>query len=298
MTWKPTSTELGLATLPIAAIVATTTNADITGAFSYDSIAMAQEFGGGEVAVVVQDLYFISNDPNDVVRAAFDLLLEPSAQIDYYLAPGAFGWMPGNPGDPFDTTSVRRADSFVTTGGFGDDGSMPFQIPGAGASSRLDPDFGDPNAPYPGFAAGWYDDSPSTPAGRVRDTPLGTLGTFLGRFAYVGNPWDTPRFKSRISASWNQGIGTPDQSASFLINWIPSPATLGLFALTGLRRSSRRRNRAFPEPWSVLQGKPRKTTWSPSAEFDSVWFRANGPRFRAPPERRRAGPPAPGTANS
>ena len=242
VTWKPTLTELGVATLPIAAIVATTTNADITGVFSYDSIVVTQEFGGGEVTVFLQDLYFISNDPNDAVRAAFDLLLEPSAQIDYYQAPGAFRWNPGNIGGPLDTESLRQADSFVTIGGFGDDGSTPLQIPGARASSRLDPDFGDPNAPYPGFAAGWFDDSPSTPAVRVHEAPLGTFGTFVGRHAYVGNPRDAPRFKSRISANWNQGIGTPDESASFLINWIPSPAPLGLFALASLRRSSRRRN--------------------------------------------------------
>jgi len=113
-----------LASVCTATMIATTTNADITGAFTYDSTVMAQDFGGGEILVFVQDLYFISNDSNDVVRTAFDLLLEPSAQIDYYQAPGGLGWAPSNIGGPFDTDSVRRADSFVTIGGFGDDAKI------------------------------------------------------------------------------------------------------------------------------------------------------------------------------
>ena len=48
--------------------------------------------------------------------------------------------------------------------------------------------------------------------------------------------------RSRISASWNQGIGTPDESASLLINRIPAPAPLGLLAVAGLRGSSGRRD--------------------------------------------------------
>lgn len=232
-----------LASVCTATMIATTTNADITGAFTYDSTVMAQDFGGGEILVFVQDLYFISNDSNDVVRTAFDLLLEPSAQIDYYQAPAALGWAPSNLGGPFDTDSVRRADSFVTIGGFGDDASTPLQIPGAGANTGLGSGFEDPDAPFPGFAAGWFDESSSTPAGGVHDTPLGTLGTFVGRFSYTfnGSPSESTLYKSRLSATWNQGLGTPDQSASFLINFIPSPASLGIFALAGLRRSSRRR---------------------------------------------------------
>ncbi len=241
--FQMTLRTLALATIPTAAFLATTTDADITGAFSYDSSVTAQDFGGGEITVFVQDLYFISNDPNDVVLGAFDLLLEPSAQIDYYQAPGGLGWAPSNIGGPFDTDSVRRADSFVTIGGFGDDASTPLQIPGAGANTGLGSGFEDPDAPYPGFAAGWFDESSSTPAGRVHDTPLGTLGTFVGRFSYTfdGNPWESTLYKSRISATWNQGVETPVESQSFLINWIPSPATLGVFALAGVRRSSRRR---------------------------------------------------------
>jgi len=234
---------LARATIPTTAILATTTHADITGAFSHDSFVTAEEFGGGEITVFVQDLYLISNDSNDVVRSAFDLLLEPSAQIDYYQAPGGLGWAPSNIGGPFDTDSVRRADSFVTIGGFGDDASTPLQIPGAGANTGLGSGFEDPDAPFPGFAAGWFDESSSTPAGGVHDTPLGTLGTFVGRFSYTfnGSPSESTLYKSRLSATWNQGLGTPDQSASFLINFIPSPASLGIFALAGLRCSSRRR---------------------------------------------------------
>ena len=230
--------------LPIASVIAGRgLHADITGAFTVDSIRPAQDFGGSEISVFVQDLYLVSNDANDVVRSAFDLFLEPSAQISYYQAPGGVGWAPFNVGGPFDTDSVRRADSFVTIGGFGDDASTPLQIPGAGASTGLGSGFEDPDAPYPGFAAGWFDESSSTPSGRVHDTPLGTLGTFVGRFSYAfdGDPSESTLYKSRLSAIWNQGLGAPDQSASFLINFIPSPASLGIFALAGLRRSSRRR---------------------------------------------------------
>ena len=230
-----------LTTLSIVAISSTAANADITGAFSYDSIIMADQFGGGQVPVFVQDLYFISNDPNDVVLAAFDLFLEPTARIDYYQAPLGYRWNPGNIGGIFDTESVRRADSFVTIGGFGAEASTPLQFPGAGSATQLDPNFGGRDTPYPGTAAGWFNASPPTLAGAVHDTPLGTLGTFVGRFSYAGDPWDSPLYKSRISAAWNQGIGTPGESEAFLINWIPAPATLGLFTLAGLRNSSRRR---------------------------------------------------------
>ena len=243
-TFQMSLSTLAHATIPTTAILATTTHADITGAFSHDSFVTAEDFGGGEITVFVQDLYLISNDSNDVVRSAFDLLLEPSAQIDYYQAPGGLGWAPSNIGGPFDTDSVRRADSFVTIGGFGDDASTPLQIPGAGANTGLGSGFEDPWAPYPGVGASWFDQSPSTPAGKVHETPIGTLGTFVGRFSYAfdGSPSESTLYKSRISATWNQGLGTPDQSDSFLINWIPSPATLGIFALGGLRGSSRRRD--------------------------------------------------------
>ena len=241
LTPKISMRRASLTTFSIVAISSAAANADITGAFSFDSISMADQFGGGQVPVFVQDLYFISNNPDDVVLAAFDLLLEPTAQIDYYQAPLGYGWNPGNIGSIFDTESVRRADSFVTIGGFGSDASTPLQIPGAGDTTQLDSNFGGPETSFPRTAAGWFNASPPTLAGAVHDTPLGTLGTFVGRFSYVGDPWDSPLYKSRISASWNQGIGTPGDSASFLINWIPSPATLGLFALAGLRNSSRRR---------------------------------------------------------
>ena len=102
----------------------------------------------------VQDLYFISNDPNDVVLAAFDLFLEPTARIDYYQPPLGYGWNPGNIGGIFDTESVRRADSFVTIGGFNAEASTPLQIPGAGGATQLDPNFGGWDTPYPGTAAG------------------------------------------------------------------------------------------------------------------------------------------------
>ena len=166
------------------------------------SVVMLEQFGGGEVAVFVQDLYFISNDPNDVVLAAFDLQLEPTAQIDYDQAPLAYGGNPGNIGGIFDTESVRRADWFVTIGGFGSDASTPLQIPGAGGDTQFDPNFGVPDTAYPDAAAGWFNSVPSTLAGAVHDTPLGTRGTFIGRFSYLGYPWDSPLYKSRISGRW------------------------------------------------------------------------------------------------
>ena len=72
MTWNTATKKFSLAIIPTTAILVTTTNADITGAFSYDSFVTAQDFGGGEITVFVQDLYLISNDSNDVVRSAFE----------------------------------------------------------------------------------------------------------------------------------------------------------------------------------------------------------------------------------
>ena len=94
LTPKISMRRASLTTFSIVAISSAAANADITGAFSFDSISMADQFGGGQVPVFVQDLYFISNNPDDVVLAAFDLLLEPTAQIDYYQAPLGYGWNP------------------------------------------------------------------------------------------------------------------------------------------------------------------------------------------------------------
>lgn len=164
----------------------------MTVAFSDDLIIMADQFDGGQVPVLVQDLYFISNDPHDVVLAAFDLFLEPTAQIDDDQAPLGYGWNPGNIGGIFDTDSVRRADSLVTIGGFGGEASTPLQILGAGDTNQPDPNFGGWDTPYPGTAAGWFNGSPPTLVAAVHDTPLGTLGTFVRRFSDVGGPMRHP----------------------------------------------------------------------------------------------------------
>ncbi|OUW99824.1 MAG: hypothetical protein CBD91_08165 [Phycisphaeraceae bacterium TMED231] len=149
-----------------------TANADITGTVLYDSVVMSEQFGGSEVAVFVQDLYFLSNDPSDVVLAAFDLLLEPTAQIDYDHTPFAYGGNPGNIGGISDTESVRRVDWFVTIGGFGSDASTRLRVPRAGGDTQFDPNFGGPEPAYPDATAGRSSDDFHTwgPRGILRST--------------------------------------------------------------------------------------------------------------------------------
>jgi hypothetical protein len=216
-----------------AAAVAASASADITGAMTVDYVVTAEDFGGTMVTVNVSDLYLTSNDAADTALNIYNMSMASTGQVSYFQSVTGTGWMPTNLGTIFDTEALRRADSFVTIGGFAFD-AEPEQAPGAGAGTGLDPNFGGNTAAYPGDLAGWYNGSPPSLNGQVGDTAAG-LGVLVGRFAFDG---DFDLSGSELFVTWNQGLGTPGNQAGFIVN-VPAPgavALLGLAGLTGRRR--------------------------------------------------------------
>ena len=218
--------------LGLAAAIAATASADITGAVVNNYIVTAEDFGGTMVSVNVSDLYLTSNDAADTALNVYNLTMAAAGQVTYFQSATGTGWAPSNLGSIFDTDALRRADSFVTIGGFSF--MDPEQAPGAGSGTGLDPNFGGNNAAYPGDLAGWYNGSPPSLNGQVGETIVG-LGVLIGRFAYSG---DFDLSGSELFVTWNQGLGTPGNQAGFIVN-VPAPgamALLGLAGLTGRRR--------------------------------------------------------------
>jgi hypothetical protein len=216
----------------IATVIAAGASADITGAVVHNYAVTAEDFGGAMVSVNVSDLYLTSNDADDTALNVYNLNLVAAGQVNYFQSVTGTGWMPSNLGSIFDTDALRRADSFVTMGGFSF--MDPEQAPGAGAGTGLDPNFGGNTAAYPGDLAGWYNGSPPSLNGQVGDTIVG-LGVLVGRFAFEG---DFDLSGSELFVTWNQGLGTPGNQAGFIVN-VPAPgamALLGLAGLTGRRR--------------------------------------------------------------
>lgn len=205
--------------LPAAAVIAvgscltSTAMADVTGAVFVTYPVVAEDFGGKVVTVMVQDLYLTSDDPKDTNLNVYNLRLTDFGKVPYFQSFTGTGWLPTNLGEPFDTDALRRADSFVTIGGFEQGVTrMPEQSPGAGAASGLDPNFGGNNVSYPGLDAGWYNASPPNYNGQVGDTIVG-LACLVGRFAYDG---DFTLEGTTLEVTWNQGIGTPGNQAGFV----------------------------------------------------------------------------------
>ena len=214
--------------------VAASASADITGAMTVDYVVTAEDFGGDVVTVNVSDLYLTSNDAADTALNVYNMSMAAAGQVNYFQSATGVGWTPTNLGSIFDTEALRRADSFVTIGGF--DFGQPVQSPGAGSGTGLDPNFGGNGAAYPGDLAGWYNGSPPSLNGAVGNGAAG-LGVFVGRFAYDGS-FDLTG--STLEVTWNQGLGTPGQQAGFIVN-IPAPGALALLGLAGLA-GRRRRN--------------------------------------------------------
>ena len=213
--------------------VAASASADITGAMTVDYVVTAEDFGGDVVTVNVSDLYLTSNDAADTALNVYNMSMVSTGQVNYFQSATGVGWTPTNLGSIFDTEALRRADSFVTIGGF-DFGLEPVQSPGAGSGTGLDPNFGGNGAAFPGDLAGWYNGSPPSLNGQVGDTAAG-LGVLVGRFAFDG---DFDLSGSELFVTWNQGLGTPGNQAGFIVN-VPAPgavALLGLAGLTGRRR--------------------------------------------------------------
>ena len=219
----------------VATIIAAGASAEITGAVTVDYVVTAEDFGGAMVTVDVKDLYLTSNDAADVALNVYNLNMAFDGQVNYFQSVTGVGWTPTNLGSIFDTEALRYADSFVTTiGGFSF--MDPEQAPGAGAGTGLDPNFGGNTAPYPGDLAGWYNGSPPSLNGQVGETVVG-LGVLVGRFSYDG---EFSIEGSTLEVTWNQGLGTPGQQASFIVN-VPAPGALALLGLAGLA-GRRRRN--------------------------------------------------------
>jgi nitrogen regulatory protein PII-like uncharacterized protein len=228
--------------LAAAAGIAATASADITGAYVVEYSVTAEDFGGTSVTVNVQDLYLASSDAADVALNVFNLNLVSEAQVDYFQSFTSTGWIAQNAGGPFDAPALRRADSFVTIGGFDQDVLLPAQAPGAGSGTGIDPNFGGPNTSYPGDLSGWYNGSPPSLNGQVgqvaqSDGSFG-LGVLIGRFAYEG---DFDLTGSEIEVSWNQGMGTPAEQLTVPLTVIPAPGAFALLGLAGLLGGRRRR---------------------------------------------------------
>ena len=205
-------------TAPAAAILTlagmSTASGDITGAVFVTYPVIAEDFGGASVSVIVRDLYLLSDDPKDTNLNIYNMQIADAGKVNYFQSATGTGWSPTNLGGVFDTPALRRADSFVTIGGFeqGID-RMPPQAPGAGAGTGLDPNFGGNGAPYPGDLAGWYNGSPPSLNGQVGETVVG-LACLVGRFAYDG---DFTLEDSTLFVTWNQGLGTPGNQAGFTV---------------------------------------------------------------------------------
>lgn len=222
--------------LPIAAagLIGAAATADMVGTLAFGSFISAAEFGGSTVHVYVEDLYVVSNDSDDTLLEVFNLTLGSSAASDYFQSFIGTGWLPSNPGDPFDTEALQIADSFVTIGGVGPDVR---QTPGAGVSTVLDPNFGGNTVAAPGPLAGWYDGSPADLSGRVMEYDNGLMGVFIGRF--VSQSSDTTIWGSSFDVTWNQGPGTEIRQTSLML--IPSPGAGVIAGLIGLAGGRRRR---------------------------------------------------------
>lgn len=188
--------------------------ADMTGVVQIGYTVTATDFGGAEVTAYVVDLFMTSDDPSDTLLNIynFELTFDTNKcplDLCFFQSFTGTGWMPTNLGGPFDTEALRRADSFVTIGGFSADA---LQTPGAGAGTGLDPNFGGNNACHPGIDAGWYNSSPPSLNGGTMTYDSGITGVLIGRFASIEGEFS---IYGTLEATWNQGLGTPGQQSAF-----------------------------------------------------------------------------------
>ena len=220
--------------LGLAAVVTSAASAEITGLAVNAYSQTVADFGGATSNLYTVDLYAVSNDATDTVLNAFNMTINNGASSYFQGFTSTTGWLPGNGGSIFDTAALREGDSFVTIGGFADDG---LQIQFAGEGTGLDPNFGGSSAAAPGALAGWFNSSPPNLNGRVQaqNGLGGGLGTLLGRFSTEGDAFSLEG--TEISLTWNQGLGTGPQSGTFVI---PAPGAMALLGLAGLAGRRRR----------------------------------------------------------
>ena len=220
-----------ITTASLAAAITSTSLTEITGFFFVNYQAAASDFDGSSVTVNVQDMYMSSNDAADVLLNVFNFTMAPWADdVTFFQSFTGTGWQPTNLGGPFDTPALQQIDSFVTIGGFAADA---LQVPGAGAGTGLDPNFGGNTADRPGDLAGWYNGSPPSLNGAMIDGKVlvGRFSSADGEFSLAG---------STLSATWNQGLGTPPGQGSFTIAEVPAPGALALLGIAGLAGRRRR----------------------------------------------------------
>ena len=215
-----------LLTLAGATLITGAASADITGAYVVNYEVSVEDFGGATVSVFVQDMYLMSDNGADVA-------------LNVYNMDTSTGWLAQNAGGIFDNPALRLADSFVTIGGMAQDTLLPEQAPGAGAGTGLDPNFGGNTAAAPGALAGWYNGSPPNLNGQVGqvampDASFG-LGVMVGRFATLDA---ADLVGTTLEVTWNQGLGTGGQQASFTVT--PAPGAVALLGLAGLAGRRRR----------------------------------------------------------
>ena len=192
----------------------------------------ADGFGAPDFDGYVVDLYFVFDDDDDVMLNTYNFN-DINLGITYYQSITGTGWLPNNLGVPFETEAMFYADSFVSNGDY--NGGVQPPANGTG----LDPNFGGNNAPGPGENAGWYNSDPGTLNGQAIQTSATStgIGVFIGRFSI--NDGELSMEDGTGFATWNQGIGTDGDQASFVI--VPAPGALALLGVAGLA-GRRRRN--------------------------------------------------------
>ena len=230
-----------LLTLAGATLITGAASADITGAYVVNYEVSVEDFGGATVSVFVQDMYLMSDNGADVALNVYNMDTSSAANAasSYFQSATSTGWLAQNAGGIFDNPALRLADSFVTIGGMAQDTLLPEQAPGAGAGTGLDPNFGGNTAAAPGALAGWYNGSPPNLNGQVGqvaqpDASFG-LGVMVGRFATLDA---ADLVGTTLEVTWNQGLGTGGQQASFTVT--PAPGAVALLGLAGLAGRRRR----------------------------------------------------------
>ena len=228
--------------LPAAAgaCITIAATADVTGVYTTRYTDTSENFGQATFTNTVIDLYVSSDDDADTVLGVFDFNLAPAGQVYYfqssaeYAFPTNIWWNPKNGGGELDIESMRRADSFVTIGGVEQGVLRPEQTPGIGEGQRIADDFADPFDLFYVLpqqnSGGWWNGTPETLAGQVGPVALPGpdgepsgfgRGVFIGRFAFGG---DFSIEGTTLTVIWNQGPGTPQQEADFIVDTVtPEP---------------------------------------------------------------------------
>ena len=168
---------------------------------------VAEDYDGTCASVYVIEMYACTDDLNDVVLNVYNFSW---GQGPCYQSFTSTGWIPTNLGGSFDTPALRKADSFVTIGGFGYDRD---QAPGVAPGTGLDPNFGGNNVPSPEPQAGWYNGSPLNLNGQVTTYNNDFNGVLLARFASL----EPLQFGGvSVELTWNQGPGTQGNQQGFI----------------------------------------------------------------------------------